>query len=162
MTESHRYGIHNRKAGGKMIRTILVVCTGNICRSPIGEGLLRSRLPGIEVVSAGTSALVGAPAHALASSVSAEAGIDISAHRAQQLTAALVRHADIVLTMEAGQQREIVERHPFSLGRVFQLDGRNGIDVPDPYLKPIDAFRHAYSLIDRGVNAWVPKIQALR
>lgn len=145
-----------------MIRSVLVVCTGNICRSPIGEGLLRLRLPGVAVASAGTSALVGEPADALAIAVSADAGIDLSAHRAQQLTAALIRGADIVLTMEAGQKRAIVERYPFALGRVFQLDKQCGMDVPDPYMKPVDAFRQAYSQIERGVNAWVPKIEALR
>jgi len=145
-----------------MIRRILVVCTGNICRSPIGEGLLRLRLPGVEVASAGTSALVGEPADDFAMAVSAESGIDLSAHRAQQLTAALVRGADVVLTMEARQKRAIVERYPFALGRVFQLDKQSGLDVPDPYMKPVEAFRHAYSQIERGVDAWVPKFVALK
>ncbi|KVW87355.1 low molecular weight protein-tyrosine-phosphatase [Burkholderia cepacia] len=145
-----------------MIRNILVVCTGNICRSPIGEALLRSRLPGVEVASAGTSALVGEPADGFAIAVSAESGIDLSAHRAQQLTAALVRGADVVLTMEVRHKRAIVERYPFALGRVFQLDKQSGMDVPDPYMKPFDAFRHAYSRIERGVNAWVPTIVALK
>ncbi|VWD20641.1 protein-tyrosine phosphatase [Burkholderia lata] len=145
-----------------MIRNILVVCTGNICRSPIGEGLLRARLPGVDVASAGTSALVGEPADDFAIAVSAESGIDLSAHRAQQLTAALVRRADVVLTMEVRQKRAIVERYPFALGRVFQLDGQSGMDVPDPYMKPVDAFRRAYFQIERGVNAWVPKVMALK
>ncbi|MGK8209019.1 low molecular weight protein-tyrosine-phosphatase [Burkholderia cenocepacia] len=145
-----------------MIRNILVVCTGNICRSPIGEGLLRSRLPDIEIASAGTSALVGESADDFAVAVSAESGIDLSAHRAQQLTAALVLGADVVLTMEARHKRAIVERYPFALGRVFQLDGQDGMDVPDPYMKPIDAFRQAFCQIERGVNAWVPKIAALK
>ncbi|KVH48402.1 low molecular weight protein-tyrosine-phosphatase [Burkholderia diffusa] len=145
-----------------MIRNILVVCTGNICRSPIGEALLRSRLSGIEVVSAGTSALVGEPADDLAIAVSAESGIDLSTHRAQQLTAALIRDAGVVLTMEARQKRAIVERYPFSLGRVFLLDTQRGMDVPDPYMKPVDAFRHAYFQIECGVNGWVPKIMALK
>ncbi|MCA7921147.1 low molecular weight phosphotyrosine protein phosphatase [Burkholderia cenocepacia] len=145
-----------------MIRNILVVCTGNICRSPMAEGLLQSRLPGVSVFSAGTSALAGAPAHELAISVAAGAGVDISAHRAQQLTTALVRRADLVLTMDTVQKREIVERHPFSLGRVFRIDEQNGMDVPDPYMKPVNAFLNAYFLIERGVNAWVPRIEALR
>ena len=145
-----------------MIRNILIICTGNICRSPIGEGLLRSRLAGVEVASAGTSALVGEPADGSAVVVAAEHGIDLSAHRAQQLTAALIRGADIVLTMEAAQKRAIVERYPYALGRVFQLDKQNGMDVPDPYMKPVDAFRQAYSRIEYGVNAWVPTIAALK
>ncbi|RAQ16205.1 low molecular weight phosphotyrosine protein phosphatase [Burkholderia cepacia] len=144
-----------------MSRNVLIVCIGNICRSPMGEGLLRVRLPDAYVASAGTSARVGEPAHACAVDVAAYAGIDISAHRAQQLNATLVRRADIVLTMDLAQRREIVARYPFSSGKVFRLGEQEGFDVPDPYLKPASVFRDAYTLIERGVNAWVPRIAAL-
>ncbi|MGC3024526.1 low molecular weight protein-tyrosine-phosphatase [Burkholderia sp. DN3021] len=144
-----------------MIRTVVIVCVGNICRSPMGEGLLRARLPDVDVLSAGTAARVGEPAQPSAVAVAANAGLDISGHRARQLTDALVRRADLVLVMDAMQKREIVARYPFSLGKVFRLGERDGFDVPDPYLKPVAVFRNTYALIEQGVNAWVPRIEAL-
>lgn len=158
LPDSHR----DSKAGVRLIRRILVVCVGNICRSPIGEGLLRARLPGVEICSAGTAALVGEPAHPLSIAAAAELGIDISAHRATQLTAALIRRADLVLTMDAAQKREIIDGYPFATGRVYRIGEQDRVDVPDPYRQPVDRFRHARSLIERGVNAWIPKIDALR
>ena len=74
-----------------MFKTILVVCSGNICRSPIGEGLLRDRLRGkVTVSSAGCTALVGHPADPLAVEVAAEHNCDISAHRARQIDTELL------------------------------------------------------------------------
>ncbi|KHK57095.1 protein tyrosine phosphatase [Burkholderia sp. A9] len=145
-----------------MIRNILVVCIGNVCRSPIAEGLLRERLLDISVTSAGISALVGEPADISAIAVAAEAGTDISAHRAQQLTAVMTSRADLILVMDDRQKREVIERYPSTFGKIFRLCEQDRIDVPDPYRRPISEFRYSLALIQKGVEAWVPRIKALR
>jgi protein-tyrosine-phosphatase len=83
---------------------ILFVCTGNTCRSPLAEALLRHELDqrnveGIDVSSAGTGAWDGAPASEGAYLVALEHGLDLSAHRARLLTRDLVRQSDLILTM---------------------------------------------------------------
>lgn len=69
-----------------MIKTVLVVCVGNICRSPMAEGLLKRALPEANVASAGLGALVGQPADPYAVALMSGLGLDISGHRARQLS----------------------------------------------------------------------------
>jgi protein-tyrosine phosphatase len=98
-----------------MAASILVVCTGNVCRSPIVEGMLRSILQtrfgdaAPWVASAGTAGWVGSGAHPSSVHAAAELGIDISAHRARQLRADDVRSAQLVLAM-AGEHRDAAAR----------------------------------------------------
>lgn len=82
---------------------VLVVCTGNICRSPLIAAMLAHAVPGLCVASAGTHAVVGAPAAALTEAVLTEAvlaerGLSAGGHTARQLTAAMVGDARLVLT----------------------------------------------------------------
>src|SRR5512136_1311836 len=98
-----------------MIDRVLVVCVGNICRSPMAEALLRARLghwPRFDVSSAGLSALVGRPADESTVALMRERGIDISAHRARQLTPRLVAGSDLVLVMETGHERAVLDIAP--------------------------------------------------
>ena len=81
-----------------MFNNILVVCVGNICRSPSGERVLQTLLPSKHIASAGIGAekscLVGKPADEMATQVAAEHGVDLSNHHAQQLTSALCSQYD--------------------------------------------------------------------
>jgi protein-tyrosine-phosphatase len=103
--------------------SILVVCTGNVCRSPIAEGMLRSILQARfghaapSVVSAGTAGWVGSAADPSSIDAASELGIDISAHRARQLRADEVRSADLVLAM-ASEHREAAARSGPQAGRI--------------------------------------------
>ncbi|TCG05847.1 protein tyrosine phosphatase [Paraburkholderia steynii] len=144
-----------------MIGTVLMVCVGNICRSPMAEYMLRQELPGIRVMSAGLDALVGYPADAFAIQVASEFGLDLSSHRAQQLSSVLVTAADLVLTMEGSHKHEIMRRHPRASGRVFRLGEHKNFDVPDPFRQSIGHFTDSFRLIQRGVESWTPRIQAL-
>ncbi|CAB3671597.1 Low molecular weight protein-tyrosine-phosphatase Ptp [Paraburkholderia phenoliruptrix] len=144
-----------------MIRSMLVVCVGNICRSPMAEYLLRRELEGIVVESAGLDALTGYAADPAAIQVCAENGLDISKHRARPLNAALVSVTDLILTMERVHSQEIMHRHPSARGKVFRLGDVEDFDVPDPYRKPLSHFYEVYELIARGTESWTSRIKAL-
>ncbi|MGQ0701354.1 MAG: low molecular weight protein-tyrosine-phosphatase [Panacagrimonas sp.] len=144
-----------------MINRILIVCTGNICRSPIAEGLLRARLQGTErrVLSAGTSALIGYPADPLAVEVAMEGGVDIGGHRAQQVTLPLLAAMDLVLTLDQSHSNWITRQYPQLRGRVHKLLKWQGDqDVPDPYRQPRSAFEEVHSQIRQGIDDWLPKL----
>lgn len=145
-----------------MFKTILVVCTGNICRSPLADVLLRSRLAaqGVAVRSAGTAALVGAPADPLSLAVARDHGLDLSAHRAQQATVALLSAHDLILTLDQTHSDWLNARHPQLRGRVHKLlKWQNNADVADPYQMPRAAFDEAWVAIERGIDDWLPRLR---
>jgi protein-tyrosine phosphatase len=127
----------------------------------MAEGLLREALPDLNVFSAGLDALVGKAADATAIELTSETGVDISHHRAQQLTSVLASQADLILVMDSEQKHEVQRRHPAATGKVFRLGEIGKFDIADPYRQPRAAFEHSFQLIQQGVNAWVPRIRAL-
>lgn len=135
-----------------MIRNVLFVCIGNICRSPMAEGLFKQALPGREVCSAGIHAMVGSPADPIAVKLMREQGVDIGEHRAQALASWMIGEADLILTMDKVQKNFIERKYPQSKGRVWRLGEYGNFDIPDPYCHGEAAFRHAYSLIAHGVE----------
>ena len=143
------------------MKNVLVACVGNVCRSPMAQGILRARLPGWAVHSAGLGALVGAPADEIAVRLLRERGIDIGEHRAVQITRRMCTAADLVLVMSREQRSELESMYPDICGRVFRVGEHADRDIPDPYRQPEPAFRHALKLIDEGVSSWVQRIQRL-
>ncbi|RTA50300.1 protein tyrosine phosphatase [Klebsiella pneumoniae subsp. pneumoniae] len=83
-----------------MFESILVVCTGNICRSPIGERYMRSVLPNKKIDSAGTGALIDHEADAQAKKIAKMNGLSLEGHLGRQLTPAMARQYDLILVME--------------------------------------------------------------
>ena len=143
-----------------MFNRILVICTGNICRSPMAEVLLAHRLgEGFTVASAGIGALVGAPADPEAIALMNERGLDLSAHRARQLDSVLVRNYELLLVMEEGQAAWIHERFPLARGRVFRLGHWRNEEVPDPYRRGREAFVQALEAIERGIEDWYERLK---
>ncbi|MDH0364483.1 low molecular weight protein-tyrosine-phosphatase [Comamonas aquatica] len=141
---------------------ILVVCIGNICRSPIAEALLRQKLPAKTIESAGLAALVGEPADPESVAVAADHGFDLSAHRAQQVTGWMCAHADLVLVMESSHQQALQRLYPTAYGkirRLGELPQQRTFEIVDPYRKPRAAFKAAYAAISQGVDEWVRRIQ---
>ena len=133
-----------------MIKHVLLVCTGNICRSPLAEALLLRTLKergveGVNVTSAGTGAWDGAPASEGAYLVGLERGLDLSGHRARLLTRELVEQADLILTMARHHRARVDELG--GEGRVFVLGEYAGRDsdtaeVSDPFGGDLDVYRN--------------------
>ena len=146
-----------------MIRHILVVCVGNICRSPMAEALLRDALRGkeeITVESAGLGALVGHPASDFAVELMHERGIDITSHRARQLHPDMVSAADLILVMELGHKKVIDEVEPAARGKVHRLGEWQDREISDPYRQPKAVFAEALKDIEDGVADWVERLTA--
>lgn len=145
-----------------MFKSILVVCVGNICRSPTGEALLISKLEGrgIEVSSAGLGALVGKPVDTTAAQVMAAAGYALPDHQARQLTSAMLRETDLVLVMEQKHLQSVHAMAPEARGKTF-LFGKwsDNREVPDPYRQQLPAFEHVFRILDESATAWLPYLK---
>ena len=143
------------------MKSILVLCEGNICRSPMAEGLLAAGLRGMDVRSAGLGALVGNPADPIAVELMRERGIDIGRHRAVQVNRSLCLESDLILVMDDEQRQRLQKMYPQVHGRVFRIGQYADLDVPDPYRQPTQAFRTALSILDESIEHWKQRIQRL-
>jgi protein-tyrosine phosphatase len=144
------------------MNNILTVCVGNICRSPVAEAMLKDRLPGRKVWSAGLQAVVGHGAETTASEIASQHGLDLSAHRAQQVAGWMCSHADLVLVMEASHQQALEKLYPTARGKIHRLGEfgpPGGFDIADPYRQPRAAFEAAHAAIALGVDEWVRRIK---
>ena len=137
---------------------ILVVCVGNICRSPMAEALLKQRFPEKNIDSAGVGALVGHAADPAAIKIMEQQNIDITNHVAKQIDENLALKADLIFTMSDSQNKWIEERWPFCRGKTFKLGHWNDKDIADPYKHELSAFQTAYQDIVEGLNEWQDKI----
>jgi protein-tyrosine phosphatase len=141
--------------------TILFVCTGNVCRSPMAEYLLRSRADAaadLRVASAGIAALVGDPIDAGSAGALAELGIDSSPHRARQFDAWEAGDADLVLTAEVAHREAVMGEVPGALRRTFtmkefaRLLPHVGHGRPAELIDRAAQIRGMYGAVPRGLD----------
>ena len=143
------------------IQSVMLVCMGNICRSPMAEGLMRQHLPELRVYSSGLGAMVGMPATDDSVALVQALGVDISAHRAQQINAFLTQSANLILTAELAQKQHIERQYPQSRGRVFRICEQLRQDIPDPYRRDLSQYEQSLALIQQGIADWALKIQKI-
>jgi protein-tyrosine phosphatase len=140
---------------------ILMVCLGNICRSPLAEGILKDKLdPSRFIVeSAGTGGWhVGNPPDPRSIEIAKKRGLDISGQRAQQFEASFFDHYDLIFAMDQSNFRDLKamansseQRDKLSMLLEAIFPGE-GVDVPDPYYGGTSGFSEVYDLIDRACN----------
>jgi len=143
------------------MKNILTLCIGNICRSPIAEALLKREFPDKTIWSAGLGALVGSAADPSSVETAAAYGLDLSAHRAQQLVGWMCQTADLILVMEQIHKTQVEHLYPLTRGKVFRLGEIGKFDIADPYRQSKQAFESAYDRIARGAADWAPRIRQM-
>lgn len=146
---------------------ILIVCTANICRSPVAEALLRQHLAAVNtemepwmVYSAGTWALVGRPPASYSQELMQAQGVDISHKRAQMVTPRLMQQADLVLCMEAGHAEALRIEFPESAARIFLLSEMVGksYSISDPYGGSREGYEAMFRELDRLLTEGLRRI----
>lgn len=146
-----------------MISTVLVVCVGNICRSPLGERILQAALPGVTVTSAGIGALVGQGADPLAAEVAAERGLSLDGHVARQFTPEMGAAQDLILVMEPGHKEALTRLAPALSGRVMLFDQWTGArGVADPYQRSREFHAAIHDEIAAAAAGWARRLGARR
>ena len=139
----------------------MTLCIGNICRSPLAQVLLARELPTHQVWSAGLTALVGSPADPRSVQIAQEQGLDLSAHRAQQVSSYMCQQAELILVMEQSHKTQLEQLYPQVRGKVFRLGQFGQFEIEDPYRQPREAFDSAYQGIAQGVADWLTRIRQL-
>jgi len=145
------------------VRRVLVVCYGNICRSPFAAGLLARRLPGAEVHSAGLEAREGKAAEPGASRMALRHGIDMRAHAAHRMQADDVGWADLIIAMEGYQCARVRRRWPEGTAKTHLLGDfleRRPFLIADPYGQDDDTFATTFDRIAQGVEALASRVEA--
>ena len=147
-----------------MFKSVLVVCVGNICRSPVGERILAARLAAkgsaITVSSAGIGALGGHAADETAAAVALENGISLEGHVARQFNRALGQAHDLILVLEPGHKAEITRMAPDLSGKVMLLDHwLGGKGIADPYRQSRRFHEEIFAKISAAADAWAAKLR---
>ena len=152
---------------------IVVVCTANICRSPVGEAVLRQRLEAQEagsspggrwqVSSAGTWADHGQAASGFSVELMAEQGLDISEHGSQPVDRALLDESDLLLCMETGHAEALRAEFPRQAYKIYLLSemAGPGYSVSDPYGGPKSEYQRMVAEVTGLIDAGLSRIMDL-
>ncbi|MBC21215.1 MAG: threonylcarbamoyl-AMP synthase [Planctomycetaceae bacterium] len=149
---------------------ILIICTGNTCRSPMGEVIGRNLLAkkigcndnevdehGVVITSAGIAAMAGGQASPQGIEVMKKIDLDLTSHSAQPVSEQMVRHADLILTMTRGHREALLSQWPEAASRteVLRLDGK---DVADPIGESVAEYQRCAEQIRKELETRIEKI----
>lgn len=140
------------------IQNILVVCVGNICRSPMAEYFLKQQFPQLNITSAGLSALVDQHADPKAILCMKQHQIDLRAHIAKQINTDEVKRADIIFVMTQNQKNHLEQMWPFARGKVFRLGHWQKENVADPYQHEQEFFNEICCRIQKFTLDWQSRL----
>jgi len=148
---------------------VVMVCTGNTCRSPMAEGILKSILEergetGIAVSSAGISGMFDYPATSYAQEAARHWGVDISSHKARGLSSHLIKSADLLLAMSPEHVEYILKIDPDAAGKTFLIKAfprpyspaQEGVD--DPIGGMLDQYNRTFLELDDTIRRALPEI----
>jgi protein-tyrosine phosphatase len=148
------------------LKTLLFVCSGNTCRSPLAEGIAKKTLPAelsrkIEISSAGSGAIDGHAASPLAVDVARKRSIDLSGHRARLLDLSIVENADLIITMGTKHRETVGVIDPAALRYTYLLtdfcDDETG-DIPDPIGYGIEEYERTYRVLENCIRRLVERL----
>ncbi|WP_268797014.1 low molecular weight protein-tyrosine-phosphatase [Pseudomonas huanghezhanensis] len=145
-----------------MFNNVLVVCVGNICRSPMAEAMLLQRVgtKGVSISSAGTHAMLSSSMDPLAQDVLKVNGVPVYKHRSRQMDVEMLHQADLVLVMEPQQLQSVLSLAPEVRGKTFLIGKWQELEIADPYRRPKLAFEQTYEQLSRCVDDWLPYLQS--
>lgn len=142
-----------------LFKSVLTVCVGNVCRSPVAEALLSASCPHLNIASAGFNAPEGRGASPLMVDFASRDGVDLTRHRARRLSQASPDAYDLLLVMEDAHLKEMAVRFPHLRARTMLLSHWiGGQDIADP-INEDDAFNErVYAEIRSAAAAWSSKL----
>jgi protein-tyrosine phosphatase len=148
---------------------VLLVCTGNTCRSPMASCLLRKGWEeqctvhgsgSLEIASAGLAAAPGEPASAQAIQAMEELGLDLQSHRSQPVTASLVESADLILVMTEGHRNALLNRWPHLADKIDLLSHGQG-EVSDPFGGSLATYQQCARQMQHYLTYWIEQLGRL-
>ncbi len=140
-----------------LIMTVIFLCTGNTCRSPMAAWILKNKLGSdlllnVDVVSRGTDAMNGMPMNELAIEVLVEKGYRVGPHFSQKLTPADIKAADVIYCMEKYHLEKVREMDSKNVAKMFMPDGE---EVPDPIGHQLSFYRIVREMIEHSIDQYI-------
>jgi protein-tyrosine phosphatase len=142
-----------------MFNNILIVCMGNLCRSPTAERLMQGLFPQKRIHSAGLIALENQPVDAQARHIANNHHLSLEENRSRRLSEHLCQMADLILVMENDHTQKLYRQFPQTRGKVMLFgEWLDKTEIPDPYKHSEEMFVHVYQLMEKAAESWQGKI----